>query len=219
MSKINILITDDQTLMREGLRTILELESDFLIAGMAANGQEAVEFCQENPPDVVLMDIRMPKMDGVEATRRITSAHPSVKIIILTTFLEDELIVQGLKAGAKTYLLKDLPSEKLAESIRAIYRGDIFMQPEIASRLIDRAAGQQPYEEAKENDTALVEPLTRRELDILALMAEGLSNNIIASRLHLSEGTVKNHISSIYGKLGISDRTQAVLFALKHRLI
>ena len=219
MTRISILIVDDQTLMREGLSTILELESDFLIAGTAANGQEAVKFCLKNPPDVVLMDIRMPQMDGVEATRRITAAHPSVKIIILTTFMEDDLIVKGLKAGAKTYILKDLPSEKLAESIRAIYRGDIFMQPEIAARLVDRAAGQFPTDKGHENDNALVEPLTRREMDILALMAEGLSNSAIASRLHLSEGTVKNHISSIYGKLGINDRTQAVLFALKHRLI
>ncbi|UNC91176.1 response regulator [Candidatus Contubernalis alkaliaceticus] len=219
MTRIRILIVDDQTLMREGLSTILELESDFLIAGTAANGQEAVKFCLEKPPDVVLMDIRMPQMDGVEATRRITAAHPSVKIIILTTFLEDDLIVKGLKAGAKTYLLKDLPSEKLAESIRAIYRGDIFMQPEIAARLVAQAAGQLPAGELHEKYDTLIEPLTRRELNILALMAEGLSNSAIASQLHLSEGTVKNHVSSIYGKLGISDRTQAVLFALKHRLI
>lgn len=218
MTSINILIVDDQTLMREGLRTILELESDLLIAGIAANGREAVEYCRENPPDVVLMDIRMPQMDGVEATRLITAADPSVKIIILTTFLEDELIIQGLKAGAKTYLLKDLPSEKLVDSIRAIYRGDIFMQPEIASRLVDRAAGQH-FAEAKEENAELVEPLTRREMEILSLMAEGSNNSLIAARLHLSEGTVKNHISSIYGKLGISDRTQVVLFALKHGLI
>jgi DNA-binding NarL/FixJ family response regulator len=215
---IKILIADDQRLMREGLKTILDLEEGFRVIALAANGREACMLCLSNPPDVVLMDIRMPEMDGVEATQQITADDPAIKVIILTTFDDDELIVSGLKAGAKTYLLKDLPSEKLAETIRSIHQGTIVMQPEIAARLVERAAAGAP-ETAGGPDACLIEPLTRREKEILKLMADGLGNGEIAAKLYLSEGTVKNHISTIYSKLGLNDRTQAVLFALKNHLL
>lgn len=216
--QISILITDDQRLMREGLKTILDLEEDFRVVGLAGDGREACASCRLNPPDIVLMDIRMPEMDGVEATRLITAYNPAIKVIILTTFDDDDLIISGLKAGAKTYLLKDLPSEKLAETIRSIHHGDIVMQPEIAARLVQRAAARTP-EAGADQEAGLAEPLTRREKEILKLMADGLGNSEIASKLFLSEGTVKNHISTIYSKIGLNDRTQAVLFALKNHLL
>ncbi len=217
---IRLIIVDDQRLMREGLKTILELEEDFNVLGIAANGKEALELCRADPPDIVLMDIRMPEMDGVEATGLITAGMPQVKVIILTTFDDDELIIQGLKAGAKTYLLKDLPSERLAEIIRATHRGDIVLQPEIAAKLVGKVAeGTKDPPGQGQGEEMLPESLTRRETEILRLMSQGLNNTEISAKLFISEGTVKNYISSIYGKLGINDRTQAVLFAMKHKLI
>ncbi len=216
---IRLIIVDDQRLMREGLKTILELEEDFSVLGIAANGKEALELCQADPPpDIVLMDIRMPEMDGVEATGLIAARLPQVKVIILTTFDDDELIIQGLKAGAKTYILKDLPSDRLAEIIRATHRGDIVLQPEIAAKLVGRVA-EGAKDPPGQGEGMLPEPLTRREKEILSLMSQGLNNAEISAKLFISEGTAKNYISSIYGKLGINDRTQAVLFALKHKLI
>lgn len=215
---IRIVIADDQSLMREGLKTILELEKDMEVPATAANGKEALELCRRIKPDLVLMDIRMPIMDGVEATELITAEGLPVKVIVVTTFDDDELIVSALKAGAKTYLLKDLPSEKLLATIRATHKGDIVMQPEIAAKLVNKASGYSGLAEEKEGPPE-TEPLTGREKEILALMVKGLSNSEIASRLFLSEGTIKNQVSAIYAKLGTSDRTQAVLFALKHNLI
>lgn len=212
---IRILIADDQQLMREGLRTILNLSHDMSVIGTASNGLEAWEMCREDAPDVVLMDIQMPVMDGVEATRRILGDHPDIHVISLTTFDDDDLIIRALKAGARTYLLKDLPSERLVEAIRATVRGDILLQPEIASRLVEAAT--QRSLEAHELPEGM-EPLSRREREILSLMVQGLSNQQIAESLILSEGTVKNYISTIYSKLGVKDRTQAVLFAMRHRL-
>lgn len=215
---IRIVIADDQSLMREGLKTILELEKDMEVPATAANGKEALELCRRIKPDLVLMDIRMPIMDGVEATELITAEGLPVKVIVVTTFDDDELIVSALKAGAKTYRLKDLPSEKLLATIRATHKGDIVMQPEIAAKLVNKASGCSGSTEEKEGPPE-TETLTGREKEILALMVKVLSNSEIASRLFLSEGTIKNQVSAIYAKLGTSDRTQAVLFALKHNLI
>ena len=214
---IKIIIADDQRLMREGLKTILELEEDMTVPGTAANGKEALELCRRLAPDIVLMDIRMPEMDGVEATKLITAEIPATRVIVVTTFDDDELIIKALKAGAKTYLLKDLPSEKLLSVIRATYKGDIVLQPEIAAMLVERASADEAADADRvaEHQTAA---LTAREKEILSLMAEGLNNSDIAARLYLSEGTVKNQVSVIYGKLGTSDRTQAVLLALKYHL-
>lgn len=213
---IKIVIADDQRLMREGLKTIIELEPDMIVPATAANGMEALELCREVRPDIVLMDMRMPEMDGVEATRQITAEGLKAKVIVVTTFDDDELIIKALQAGAKTYLLKDLPSEKLLSVIRATHRGDIVMQPEIAAKLIERASDAKGRTVAEDEYTN--EKLTTREKEILALMADGLSNSSIASRLYLSEGTVKNQVSVIYSKLGTSDRTQAVLLAMKKKL-
>lgn len=218
MSKpIKTVIADDQRLMREGLKTILELEDDILVLGTAANGMEAVELCRKNKPDIVLMDIRMPEMDGVEATTQIVSENLAGAVIVVTTFDDDELIIKALKAGAKTYLLKDLPSEKLLSIIRSTFRGDIILQPEIAAKLVGRAsAGAEPGHSSFGPEPT--DNFTAREKDILALMADGLSNRDIAKKLFLSEGTVKNQVSVIYSKLGTSDRTQAVLMAIKQKL-
>ncbi len=215
---IKVVVADDQRLMREGLKTIIDLEEDMEVLGTAANGREALELCRCLSPDVVLMDIRMPEMDGVEATALITAEGLAARVIVVTTFDDDELIVRALQAGAKTYLLKDLPSEKLLATIRSTYRGDIVLQPEIAAKLVKRASGPEAGSGEK-GSGQVAESLTTREKEVLALMAEGLNNNDIASRLFLSEGTIKNQVSSIYAKLGTSDRTQAVLFALKDKLI
>jgi DNA-binding NarL/FixJ family response regulator len=213
---IKIVIADDQRLMREGLKTIIELEADMIVPATAANGMEALELCRSVNPDIVLMDMRMPEMDGVETTRQITAEGLKAKVIVVTTFDDDELIIKALQAGAKTYLLKDLPSEKLLAVIRATHKGDIVMQPEIAARLVERASMAKGRTVAEDEFTD--EKLTTREKEILALMADGLSNSSIASRLYLSEGTVKNQVSVIYSKLGTSDRTQAVLLAMKQKL-
>ncbi len=219
MSKlIRIVIADDQRLMREGLKTILDLEEDMEVIGTASNGSEAVDHCRELKPDIILMDIRMPEIDGVEATEMIAEEGLPVKVIVVTTFDDDELIVKALKAGAKTYLLKDLPSEKLLATIRATYRGDIVMQPEIAAKLVDKASGKDLPADVVDSECGFY-ALTWREKEVLSLMAEGLSNSDIASRLFLSEGTIKNQVSAIYAKLGTSDRTQAVLLAIKNKLI
>ncbi|MDW7739141.1 MAG: response regulator transcription factor [Bacillota bacterium] len=216
--KIKIIVADDQQLMREGLQTIIDLEEDLTTLGTAANGREALNLCRQLGPDIVLMDIRMPEMDGVEATRYIAEECPDTKVIILTTFDDDELIIKAMQAGAKTFLLKDLPSEKLFETIRVTHKGNIMLQPEIAAKLVGRAAGSEKIDTAKvtalENDL-----LTKREKEILSLMADGLNNSDIASKLFLSEGTVKNQVSVIYSKLGTNDRTQAVLLALNKYLI
>lgn len=215
---IRIVIADDQRLMREGLKTIIDLEEDMAVVGTAANGREAVELCRKIAPDIVLMDIRMPEMDGVEATAMINAENLAAGIIMVTTFDDDELIIKALQAGARTYLLKDLPSEKLLATIRSTYKGDIVLQPEIAAKLLNRASGTKASA-CKYNDEKILEPLTAREKEVLALMAEGLSNSNIAAKLFLTEGTVKNQVSNIYSKLGTSDRTRAVLLAIKKGLI
>lgn len=215
---IRVVIADDQRLMREGLKTIIDLEDDMEVLATAANGREALELCRRLTPDIVLMDIRMPEMDGVEATALIAAEGTAAGIIVVTTFDDDELVVRALQAGARTYLLKDLPSEKLLSTIRATYRGDIVLQPDIAAKLVRRASGEETLN-AEQGGGQFADELTAREKEVLALMVEGLNNSDIATRLFLSEGTVKNQVSSIYAKLGTSDRTRAVLLALKRRMI
>jgi DNA-binding NarL/FixJ family response regulator len=206
MSRIKVLIVDDQTLMREGLRTILSLEGDFVVTGAAEDGHVALDMAQECPPDVVLMDVRMPNMDGVTCTRELISRFPGIKVLILSTFAEDEAIYEGLKAGACGYLLKDLPSENLITAIREARAGVVSMQPEVMARLLAHAP--EPREPKAHK---LKEKLTAREWEIMQLMAQGLTNKEIAEKIFITEGTVKNYISTIYEKLGVKDRTQAVL--------
>jgi len=208
---IRILLVDDQRLMREGLRTLLELEPDMQVAGEADNGQAALETYERLQPTVVLMDIRMPGMDGVEATRRLRDRWRDAKVIILTTFDDDEYIFEGLRAGALGYLLKDVSGSELAEAIRKVAAGGALVEPSVARKVLAEFARLAPPVRAP--DAGLPEPLSSREREILALLSQGLSNREIATRLSLAEGTVKNHITTILQKLGVEDRTQAALRA------
>jgi DNA-binding NarL/FixJ family response regulator len=210
---IRVLLVDDQALFREGLHTLVSLYEDIEVVGEATNGQEALAATATLQPDVVLMDLRMPVLDGVAATRLLKESRPATRVIILTTFDDDEYVFDGLRAGAVGYLLKDVSSDKLIEAIRAAARGESFLQPSIAAKVVaefnrlEKLAGQ-PRSQA-----GLIEPLSERELEILRLVAAGDSNKEIAARLYITEGTVKNHVTNILGKLGVRDRTQAALQA------
>lgn len=210
--RIRILLVDDQTMFREGLRTLLSVQPDFQVVGEAENGEQALEKAASLKPEVVLMDLRMPIMDGVTATRRLNTMYPSCRVIVLTTFDDDENVFEGLRAGALGYLLKDAPSEKLFEAIRAAARGESFLQPSVAAKVVaefTRLARQAPSRQEQEP----LEALSERELDVLRLLASGASNREIAAHLVLAEGTVKNHVTNILAKLGVNDRTQAALKA------
>lgn len=212
MDKITrLLIVDDQRLMRDGLRTILELEEDFDVVGEAENGRAALERYAELAPDVVLMDIRMPVMDGVEAIRRLLAESPEAKVIILTTFDDDTHVFDGLRAGALGYLLKDVSGEELADAIRTVANGGALIDPSV-TRMVVAELMRMPARSPAANDP-LDESLSDRELDVLRLLAEGRTNREIADTLHLAEGTVKNYVSNILGKIGARDRTQAALKA------
>jgi DNA-binding NarL/FixJ family response regulator len=212
MGEIRVLVADDQQLVREGLRVLLDLTPGIRVVGEASNGAEAVERARQMRPDVVLMDVRMPKLDGVAATRRVREMCPDVQVIILTTFDDDEYVFDGLRAGAVGYLLKDVPSEKLAEAIRAAARGEAFIQPSVTRKVVAEFTRLAEREHVR-REQPLVEPLSARELEVLALLAEGLSNQEIANRLTIAPGTVKNHVSNVLSKLSVRDRTQAILRA------
>jgi DNA-binding NarL/FixJ family response regulator len=208
MGPIRVLLVDDQSLFREGLRTLLSVQPGFEVVGEAADGEEALQLAAALKPDVVLMDVRMPVLDGVAATRRLHTSQPDCRVIVLTTFDDDEYVFEGLRAGAAGYLLKDAPSEKLFEAIRAAARGESFLQPSVAAKVVaefTRLAPTRPQ--------PLPEPLSERELEILRELARGASNREIAQKLVIAEGTVKNHVTSVLSKLGVSDRTQAALKA------
>jgi DNA-binding NarL/FixJ family response regulator len=208
---LRVLLVDDHQLMRDGLRTLLEMEAGISVVGEAADGAAAVTAFEKLVPDVVLMDIRMPVMDGVEATRRIRGKAPDAKILMLTTFDEDELVFEAVRAGARGYLLKDLSGAELAAAVRNVARGDAALQPAVARKVMDAFARlSQP---APGPSRHLVEPLSARERAVLGLLARGLSNKEIAERLFLAEGTVKNHVSTILQKIDARDRTQAALKA------
>ncbi len=208
---IRILIVDDQRLMRDGLRTLLELEDDLTVVGEAGNGEEGLARYAELQPDVVLMDIRMPGLDGVEATRRLRGRDPEARIIILTTFDDDEYLFAGLRAGAQGYLLKAVSGEELAKAVRTVAAGGALIDPAVTRKVMAEFARIAPP--ARSPSAGLVEPLSERETEILRLLAQGLTNREIASKLFLSEGTVKNYITSVLGKIGARDRTQAALRA------
>ena len=215
---IRILLVDDQALFREGLRTLLSLHADIDVVGEAGNGQEALAAAEKLRPDVVLMDLRMPVLDGVAATRRLReSGHPA-RVIVLTTFDDDDTVFDGLRAGAVGYLLKDVSSDKLVEAIRAAARGESFLQPSIAAKVLAEF-NRLETRPALPAAPVLLEPLSERELEILACVAAGESNKEIAAALYITEGTVKNHVTNILGKLGVRDRTQAALRARELGLI
>ena len=217
MNPIKILLVDDQPLFREGLRTLLSVHADFEVVGEAGNGEEAVSLARSLLPSVVLMDLQMPVLDGVAATRRLHKERPDCRVIVLTTFDDDEMVFDGLRAGAIGYLLKDASSEKLSEAIRSAARGESFLQPSVAAKVVAEFA--RLTNKPAMNSRALVEPLSDRELEILSLIADGASNREIAGTLFLAEGTVKNHVTNILGKLGVRDRTQAALKARDTGLI
>jgi DNA-binding NarL/FixJ family response regulator len=212
MKKIRLMLVDDQSLFREALRTLLALQPDFEIAGEAENGERAVAQAQSCKPDVILMDLRMPVMNGVEATRRVRAVLPSACVVVLTTFEEDEEVFAALRAGAVGYLLKACSAEKLCDAVRAAARGTSVMEPSVAARVmaeLSRLSNSEP----KRAVQPLAEPLSERELAVLKLLAAGCSNKEIGSRLNIAEGTVKNHMTNVLGKLGVLDRTQAALKA------
>jgi DNA-binding NarL/FixJ family response regulator len=226
--RIRVLIVDDQTLVREGFRKLLELEPDFEVVGTVGDGEAALALVehlheQSTPPDVILMDIRMPRMDGIAATRAINERWPGAHIVILTTFDDTELIRAGLRAGALGYSLKDITFEELAMTVRTAARGQVLLQPYIASKVFSALAPARPSTSAPNfsaasaqtyiDPTANIEHLTEREREILELVTRGASNRQIAENLYLAEGTVKNHMSNILSKLGVRDRTQAAIKA------
>ncbi len=217
MKAIKILLVDDQPLFREGLRTLLSIQPDFEVVGEAGNGEDAISLARKVLPSVVLMDLQMPVLDGVAATRRLHQELPDCRVIVLTTFDDDEMVFDGLRAGAIGYLLKDASSEKLGEAIRLAARGESFLQPSVAAKVVAEFA--RLTSKPALNARALVEPLSDRELEILGLIADGASNREIAGTLYLAEGTVKNHVTNILGKLGVRDRTQAALKARETGLI
>ena len=218
MKKIRVLIVDDQMLMRQGLQTLLDLENDIQVVGQASDGTEAVSVVAHTKPDVVLMDVRMPRLNGVEATRQIRAQTPQTQVIILTTFDDDEYVFEGLRAGAMGYLLKDVSAEDLTDAIRRVARGEALIQPSIARKVVSEFA-RLGAETKKTEANVLLDPLSERELEILKLIAQGMSNREIAATLFITEGTAKNHISNILSKLGVRDRTQAVLRAQELGLV
>ncbi|WP_322791375.1 response regulator transcription factor [Bellilinea sp.] len=215
--KIKILLVDDQALFREGLRTLLDLQPDFEVVGEASQGEEALRMAVSLSPNVILMDLRMPVMDGVMATRRIKDSLPQCKVIVLTTFDDDEDVFEGLRAGAVGYLLKDVSSEKLYEAIRSAARGEYFLLPSITAKVM--AEFSRMVRPQKTNVDEIGVKLSSRELEVLKLVAQGASNKEIADTLVIAEGTVKNHLTNILGKLEARDRMQAVLKARELGLI
>ena len=210
---IKVIITDDQIIVTEGLAKILASSNQINIVGTAYNGEEALELTAKHQPDLVLMDLKMPIMNGITATRKIKHIAPDTKILILTTYDDDEWLFDALRAGADGYLLKDTPPEDLLKAIRGTVTGKAYIDPNITQKVLKSAASGMP----SQNKT--IYDLSARDKEILKLIAQGLSNADIADRLYLSEGTIRNYTSSLFQKLGVSDRTQAAVAAIKHGLI
>jgi DNA-binding NarL/FixJ family response regulator len=214
---IRVLLCDDQALVRNGFRMILETREDIDVVGEAEDGAQALELAGRRQPDVILMDVRMPRVNGVEATRRLVEAGTEARILILTTFDLDEYVYEALRAGASGFLLKDVQPAQLVEAIRVVARGEALLAPTVTRRLLDRFAQALPASPGE--PPAALATLTEREREVLTLLASGLSNAELAERLFLSETTVKTHVSSILRKLGLRDRVQAVVVAYQAGLV
>jgi DNA-binding NarL/FixJ family response regulator len=210
---MKVIICDDQAIVRDGLEMLLKLEPDIEVVGIAEEGATAVEMVEEKTPDLVLMDLKMPIMNGVEATRQIRTKHPEVKVLILTTYDDDEWVLDAIRAGASGYLLKDTTRDEVVKAVRGTVAGKTYVDPSVAGKVLHQASSHQ-----SQSATIITSKLTGKEIEILRLLAKGLNNSDIAGRLCLSEGTVRNHISALMAKLGVSDRTQAAIIAIQHGL-
>ncbi|MFQ5814807.1 MAG: response regulator [Anaerolineae bacterium] len=215
MEPIRILLADDHTLFRKGIRTLLEQVQDVEVVGEAASGREVVTQARELVPDVILMDIKMPVISGIEATRHVLQENPHIGVILVTMFDDPESVFSGMRAGARGYVLKEAEPEELRRAVEAAYRGEVILCPIIAKKVLEHFGG-----DPKRQQPGLpYEELSRRELQVLQLAADGLSNKEIAGNLVISEKTVKNHIANIFSKLQVNDRTQAILYALRKGLV
>jgi DNA-binding NarL/FixJ family response regulator len=210
---MKVVICDDQAIIRDGLEMLLTLEKDIEVVGQAQDGAEALDLVAQHRPDLVLMDLKMPGMNGIEATRQIRTRHPAVKVLVLTTYDDDEWVFDAIRAGAAGYLLKDTPREEVIKAVKGTVAGKSYVDPAVAGKLLGQVADRQT-----QPATLITDKLTEREVDVLRLLARGLTNADIAARLHLSEGTVRNHVSAIFAKLDVSDRTQAAVIAIQHGL-
>jgi NarL family two-component system response regulator LiaR len=210
MTKIRVLIVDDHGVVRQGLRTYLELLDDIEVIGEAENGIEALAQVRQHRPDVVLMDLVMPEMDGIEATRQVCAISPSTRVIVLTSFADDEKVFPAIKAGATGYLLKDVSPADLTNAIRTVQAGETHLHPDITKKLVAQLTSPKPDREP------VLDDLTPRELEVLRLIAQGMNNRQIALALSISEKTVKTHVSNILSKLHLADRTQAAIYAHRH---
>ena len=210
---MKIVICDDQAIVRDGLEMMLKLESDMSVVGTADDGATAVEIVAQKKPDLVLMDLKMPVLNGVEAIRQIRRVNADVKILVLTTYDDDEWLFDAIRAGASGYLLKDTPREELIKAVRGTVEGKTYVDPAVAGKVFHQASDKQT-----QPTSLIASKLSERELGVLRLLARGLNNKEIAERLFLSEGTVRNHVSAILAKLDVSDRTQAAVIAIRHGL-
>ncbi|WP_371176399.1 response regulator [Bacillus atrophaeus] len=214
---IRIMITDDQDIIREGMASLLQLREELDVVATASSGQEAFEKAEEYQPDIVLMDIRMPISSGVEGTRLITSSLPNVKVLMLTTFKDNELIIEALQEGASGYLLKDMSADTIVKAIMTVQSGGMVLPPELTTQMLNEWKSEKKLKEMEEQakPKELLE-LTERETEVLAELGRGLNNKEIAEKLFITEGTVKNHVSSIINKLAVRDRTQAAIYSVRH---
>ena len=214
---LGVLIADDQALMRAGFRMILEAEPDLEVVGEAANGEEAVAEAERLHPDVVLMDVRMPEMDGIEATRRLLDGDGNTKVVMLTTFDMDEYVYEALRAGASGFLVKDVPPEQLVAGIRSVAAGDSLLAPSVTRRLIQEFVRRPP--DVSRSASPELARLTAREVEVLQMMARGMSNAEIATELFVSETTIKTHVAHVLAKIGVRDRVQAVVYAYESGVV
>lgn len=213
---IRLMLCDDQLIVTEGLRIILESASEMSVVGIAHDGAEAIDLVAQHQPDIVLMDLRMPIMNGIQATRKISEQYPKTRILILTTYDDDEWVFDAIRAGASGYLLKDTPRDQLIAAIKGTVAGMTHIDPNVAGKLLKQVARPGVHTEV---GSSIAVDLSERELEVLRLVADGLSNAEIAERLHLSKGTVQNYMSNLFTKLDVTDRTQAAILALRHGLV